>query len=135
MAFGAATLHLPVPELIPFRLTPHFVNVTSPMGTSGLIKKCMVHTLNAFRNNRKLLMACMKVFVNEPTIDWIDSANRMNLIHDESISSSDTVWEPKLRIAIANSKLMGANPTDKISNDLRSGVQARYVSVYLVTPA
>lgn len=125
MAFGAATLHLPVPELIPFRLTPHFVNVVSPMEISGLIKKCMVHTLNALRHNRKLLMACMEVFVNEPTIDWLESANRMNQINDESISSTDSVWEPKKRIAIADKKLKGANPTNLVADDLENGIQVR----------
>lgn len=45
VAFGNATRNLPIPELIPFRLTPHFVNVLEPMGVSGLIKKNMTHTL------------------------------------------------------------------------------------------
>lgn len=132
MAFGAATLHLPVPELIPFRLTPHLVNVVSPMGTSGLIKKCMVHTLNALRQNRKLIMACMEVFVSEPTIEWLNAANRMNLINEETISSADSQWEPKLRIAIANKKLLGANPTDLTESDLRNSVIARYVCIRIL---
>lgn len=125
MAFGAATLHLPIPELIPFRLTPHFVSVASPLETSGLIKKCMVHTLTAFRNSRKLLMACMEIFVNEPTIDWLEAANRKNSVSDESISSADSNWEPKVRIDVANRKLSGANPTNLTANDLENSVQAR----------
>lgn len=33
--FGTATQFLPVPELIPFRLTPHILNVVQPYSTSG----------------------------------------------------------------------------------------------------
>lgn len=118
LAFGAATRDLPIPELMPFRLTPHIVSAASPFETSGLIQKCMIHTLNAFRANHKLIMACLEVFVNEPKIDWLQSLNRNATDSGESI---DSQWEPKQHINVVNKKLLGANPLNLIANDLNGG--------------
>ena len=66
---------LPIPELMPFRLTPHFTNlllphVESPHSSSGQLRSCMVHALRALRNSRELLVNMMDVFVKEPALDW-----------------------------------------------------------------
>ncbi|XP_037038023.1 DNA-dependent protein kinase catalytic subunit-like isoform X2 [Bradysia coprophila] len=124
LAFGAGTRDSTIPELIPFRLSPHFVNVMTPFGTSGLIIKTMIHTLRTFRSSRKLLTSYMESFVKEPTIDWLHSARAHN--PDESISSSDSDWEPLMRIRIAERKLAGANPKDLFAEDLRAGQVARF---------
>lgn len=90
LTFGAGTRDLNIPEMVPFRLTPQFVNTMNPLGTSGFMSKCMIHVLRALRANSKLLIACMDVFVHEPTIDWLDSA-RIKIIDDYdnvSLSSS-----------------------------------------------
>lgn len=86
LAFGAGTRDSSIPELIPFRLSPHFVNVMTPLGTSGLITKTMVHTLRTFRTSKKLLTSYMESFVKEPTIDWLHSARARD--PDDSVSSS-----------------------------------------------
>lgn len=86
LAFGAGTRDSNIPELIPFRLSPHFVNVMNPLGTTGLITKTMVHTLRTFRSSKKLLTSYMESFVKEPTIDWLYSARARN--PDDSISST-----------------------------------------------
>lgn len=61
---------LPVPELMPFRLTRQFVNLMQPMKQSGLIQSVMVHSLRAYRANPELLLNTMDVFVKEPSLDW-----------------------------------------------------------------
>lgn len=48
-AFGTATQILPVPELVPFRLTPYIENLLEPLGKHGLFKETMVKTLKALR--------------------------------------------------------------------------------------
>lgn len=35
MSFGVATQLLPIPELMPFRLTPHIVAINDPYATGG----------------------------------------------------------------------------------------------------
>ncbi|KAJ6648931.1 DNA-dependent protein kinase catalytic subunit [Pseudolycoriella hygida] len=119
LAFGAGTRDSPIPELIPFRLSPHFVNVMSPLGTTGLITKTMVHTLRTFKSSKKLLTSYMESFVKEPTIDWLYSAKSRN--PNDSVSSSDSDWEPAMRIKIAERKLSGANPKDIFAEELSTG--------------
>lgn len=61
---------LPVPELMPFRLTSQFVNLMQPLKESGLIQSIMVHSLRAYRSEPDLLLNTMDVFVKEPSLDW-----------------------------------------------------------------
>lgn len=69
-AFGSATELLPVPELMPFRLTPQLVKVMQPHGTSGLFRSSMIHVLRTLKENKDVLVATCEVFVNEPLLDW-----------------------------------------------------------------
>ena len=48
-AFGTATQYLPIPELMPFRLTRQMIGVCRPHSTSGTLKHAMVYTLGALR--------------------------------------------------------------------------------------
>lgn len=48
-AFGTATQRLPVPELVPFRLTAFITNLLEPLGKQGLFRETMVKILKAFR--------------------------------------------------------------------------------------
>lgn len=61
---------LPIPELMPFRLTRQFVNLMLPLKESGTLQSVMVHTLRALRNNHELLLNTMDVFIKEPSLDW-----------------------------------------------------------------
>lgn len=122
MAFGAGTRDYLIPELVPCRLTRQFVNVLRPMETSGLLKKCMAHTLRTFRNERKLLLACMEVFIKDPTIDWLETVHRSNNSSTtETIESSASSWRPKQRVNTINEKLLGTNPRKLIADDLAAG--------------
>lgn len=123
--FGCGVRNLPVPELIPFRLTPHMVGTMNPMGTSGVISKCMGHALRVFRNSRRILMACMEVFVREPTVNWVSSTRIGNI--GGGSDSSDENWEPRDRIEVAEQKLLGYNPMHLMEKELRAGVIGRYL--------
>ena len=48
-SFGSATTILPVPELIPFRLSRLMTQVMAPYGNGGLYEHTMVHTLTRTR--------------------------------------------------------------------------------------
>lgn len=61
---------LPIPELMPFRLTRQIVNLMMPMKIDGLLKNTMVHCLRALRQNHNLLLNTMDVFIKEPSVDW-----------------------------------------------------------------
>lgn len=107
-AFGTATQTLPVPELVPFRLTPQIVNLMQPLGENGLFKQTMIHTLNALKSNRGVLLSTMNVFIQEPSMDWKEYENKYVNIHNES------------KIIQAQQKLSGINPVTIFVKDLEA---------------
>uniref|UniRef100_A0A182U745 non-specific serine/threonine protein kinase n=1 Tax=Anopheles melas TaxID=34690 RepID=A0A182U745_9DIPT len=130
IAFGAGTRDLPIPELVPFRLTPQFVGVMEPMRLAGVLQKCHLYTLQCLRNCRTLLRACLEVFVREPTVDWLRAA-RQRMVEQPSESGraeerrSDREWNPQVRVDTVLRKLNGANPKQLLTDELRFGVVAQ----------
>jgi DNA-dependent protein kinase catalytic subunit len=61
---------LPIPELMPFRLTRQISNLMLPLQVKGLIESTMIHVLRALRSDSDLLLNTMDVFVKEPSLDW-----------------------------------------------------------------
>ncbi|XP_062561141.1 DNA-dependent protein kinase catalytic subunit-like [Armigeres subalbatus] len=118
IAFGAGIRDQGIPEMVPFRLTPQFVNVMEPMRTSGVMHMCMVYTLRCLRDSRKLLKSCLEVFVREPTLDWLEAAQQRFPQYEDK---PELRWDPQARINIAIRKLNGANPKVLIAEELRLG--------------
>ncbi len=73
-AFGSATQLLPIPELMPFRLTRQLLGVLQPLDAAGLLKRSMTYALCALRENKDMLIQTMKIFIEDPTVDWINQA-------------------------------------------------------------
>ncbi|XP_050085552.1 DNA-dependent protein kinase catalytic subunit-like [Anopheles aquasalis] len=133
LAFGAGTRDLPIPELVPFRLTPQFMGVMEPLRLSGILHKCHLYTLQCLRDSRKLLRACLEVFIREPTLDWLEAAKQRTADREDdrdrggSGSSGDRFpeWNPQTRVDIVMQKLNGANPKRLLMDELRQGIVAR----------
>ncbi|KAI5763568.1 PRKDC protein [Gulo gulo luscus] len=112
-AFGSATQFLPVPELMPFRLTRQFTNLMLPMKEAGVMSSVMVHALRAFRSHSDLLVNTMDVFVKEPSFDWKNFEQKMlkkggSWIQEINVTEKN--WYPRQKIHYAKRKLAGANP-------------------------
>ncbi|XP_053516892.1 DNA-dependent protein kinase catalytic subunit isoform X2 [Artibeus jamaicensis] len=112
-AFGSATQFLPVPELMPFRLTRQFINLMLPMKETGVMYSVMVHALRAFRSHPDLLTATMDVFVKEPSFDWKNFEQKMlkkggSWIQNTNVTEKN--WYPRQKISYAKRKLAGSNP-------------------------
>ena len=126
-AFGSATQFLPIPELVPFRLTRQFTNFLLPLDSEGLLFHNMRHTLRALRNHKDVLLSTMDVFVTEPLIDWEKLARRLaheqRSGHDED-GDSASAWFVKEKIAVAKMKLEGHHPSHIIVRELSSSVHA-----------
>uniref|UniRef100_A0A671MAS8 DNA-dependent protein kinase catalytic subunit n=1 Tax=Sinocyclocheilus anshuiensis TaxID=1608454 RepID=A0A671MAS8_9TELE len=113
-AFGSATQFLPVPEMMPFRLTRQFINLMRPMAESGLIQSVMVHSLRAFRDDPDLLLNTMDVFVKEPSLDWKNfelKQLKKGGTWTESVNTKEINWFPLQKVNFARRKLEGANPS------------------------
>uniref|UniRef100_A0A3P8W2M6 DNA-dependent protein kinase catalytic subunit n=1 Tax=Cynoglossus semilaevis TaxID=244447 RepID=A0A3P8W2M6_CYNSE len=124
-AFGSATQFLPVPELMPFRLTGQFVNLMRPLSESGLVQSVMVHSLRAFRAEPDLLLNTMDVFVKEPSLDWKNfelKQLKKGGTWTEDVNTKEINWYPLQKVNFARRKLEGANPAT-ITEELKLGFE------------
>ncbi|XP_056317923.1 DNA-dependent protein kinase catalytic subunit [Danio aesculapii] len=125
-AFGSATQFLPVPELMPFRLTRQFINLMRPLAESGLIQSVMVHSLRAFRAEPDLLLNTMDVFVKEPSLDWKNfelKQLKKGGTWTESVNTKEINWFPLQKVNFARRKLEGTNPSVITSEELCLGFE------------
>ena len=76
----ACSQFLPIPELMPLRMTRQLRNLLLPLREKGLVEGTMLHALRALRNNSDLLLATMDVFVKEPSLDWQVGALLTNIV-------------------------------------------------------
>ncbi|XP_042366176.1 DNA-dependent protein kinase catalytic subunit [Plectropomus leopardus] len=125
-AFGSATQFLPVPELMPFRLTQQFVNLMQPLKESGLIQSIMVHSLRAYRAEPDLLLNTMDVFVKEPSLDWKNfelKQLKKGGTWTDDVNTKEINWYPLQKVNFARRKLEGANPAAITSEELKLGFE------------
>ncbi|KAL4240201.1 hypothetical protein ACF0H5_000995 [Mactra antiquata] len=126
-AFGSATQFLPVPELVPFRLTRQFCNLMLPLQVDGLLKNTMIHVLRALKYDADLLLNTMDIFVKEPSLDWKQNAERqVQSMRDDDIelySQEEELqqWYPKQKIHYVKRKLQGENSAYITRDELRLG--------------
>lgn len=101
MICGSATLDLPVPELVPCRLTPQLVSILEPFGASGLLSKSMTNFLEVLKKSKHILLACINIFVRDPIVEWFELAEN---------SIDQNIINKKLRVDSVRNKLEGYNP-------------------------
>ena len=109
-AFGSSCF-LPIPELLPFRLTPAIQSMLFPFKNGqGLTRDIMIHTLKTLRENENVLLATLSTFIQEPTMDWLNLANTSAVRNRET---STTKWSQEYasrKIEIVRNKLKGIHP-------------------------
>ncbi|KAK3580733.1 hypothetical protein CHS0354_005741 [Potamilus streckersoni] len=131
-AFGSATQFLPVPELMPFRLTRQITNLMLPLGVKGLFENTMIHSLQALRADFDLLLNTMDIFVKEPSLDWLQNAEKqLQQMLDSELSEEepqDITWYPKEKVNYVKRKLRGDNPSHITRDELKLG--HRHKSVF-----
>ncbi|KAG5877906.1 hypothetical protein JTB14_011622 [Gonioctena quinquepunctata] len=128
-AYGTATQILPVPELVPFRLTPHIVSLMEPLKERGQFRECLIHCLKSLRDNGVSLLATMNVFIEEPSLDWLEHAVTFD---DSDQTAHQPEWYPNIKINQAKRKLRGASSTKIMVEDLvaNKSVEQQYKEVY-----
>ncbi|XP_050692200.1 DNA-dependent protein kinase catalytic subunit-like isoform X2 [Eriocheir sinensis] len=104
--FESSVQFLPVPELMPLRLTPQIVNVFQPLGHASMMKDVMVAVLGALQESRHVLLAMLETFVREPTKDWLEFVR----IQEGDLAGSVVEVFSEERIRCLKGKLSGLNP-------------------------
>ncbi|KRY50515.1 DNA-dependent protein kinase catalytic subunit [Trichinella britovi] len=127
-AFGASLQYLPIPELMPFRLTKQFVGVVEPVGMHGLLESTMKYCLKAFRDSSYILLNTMDTFIKEPSLNWIVEVRRQigegrPLWNDETNLRDLFKWYPEEKISAAARKLRGDNPVIIMQDELMNSRQ------------
>ena len=63
-------LNLVVPEIVPFRLTPHMVDGMGIAGVDGVFRRSCEISMGVLRGNKDLLMSMLEAFVVDPLVDY-----------------------------------------------------------------
>lgn len=67
--FERAAMRPFLPEVVPFRLTRMMVKAMGPTGVDGLFKTSFINMSNVLRDNKRVLVMVLAIFVQEPLID------------------------------------------------------------------
>lgn len=119
-AFGSATQFLPVPELMPFRLTKQILNVFLPHQTKGILEGTMTCAINALRSDKELLLLMMDIFIKDPSVDWLQNAQKQKQTNEIS-DEEDMTWYPREKIDFIKRKLFGENPCYITRDEVKLG--------------
>nr|XP_012224165.1 PREDICTED: LOW QUALITY PROTEIN: DNA-dependent protein kinase catalytic subunit-like [Linepithema humile] len=124
-AFGAG-IRAPVPELVPFRLTPQILKLLQPFTERDLLATIMIHAMRALRNDRGPILACMDIFIHKP-------ANRSAMINDDEGNAdidADSTWSFRKNIEIVAQKLNGIHPSFITLKQLKEAHDNEYFMRY-----
>ena len=89
---------LPVPELVPFRLTQQLLSVLYPLTDErgrGLVQRLMARLVHTLRPHAHLLADMLTVFLLDPALDWsvcLPSLVSPNIIHGIHFTSCLVRW-------------------------------------------
>lgn len=75
---------LPVPEVVPFRLTRDLVDAMGITGTEGVFQRCCEFTLEALRNESYSIMTILDVLRYDPLYSWSLSPLRVKKLQEQA---------------------------------------------------
>jgi ataxia telangiectasia mutated family protein len=81
VAFEAGRV-LPVPELVPFRLTRDIVDGMGVNKTEGIFRRCCEFTMDALREDKDSIMTLLNVLRYDPLYNWTLSPLRAKRMQD-----------------------------------------------------
>jgi DNA-dependent protein kinase catalytic subunit len=122
-------IHLAVPELIPFRLTPQIRKFMEPYKIQGYMKR----TLSTLRNNKELILDACEIFVKEPLLEWVKEAQKQNKDSEEDeedrfgkVKKEDEYeqikWYPQKKMDRMRDKLEGKNSAQIMMKEISDSI-------------
>src|SRR5690606_5901037 len=86
---------LPVPELVPFRLTRDIVDGMGITKTEGVFRRCCEFTLDALREETYSIMTILDVLRYDPLYSWSISPVRLAKLQDarRDVEERDEIGE------------------------------------------
>lgn len=111
-SFGIGAL-LPVPELMPFRLTSFLLSALQPLaGPSGhgTFRDSLEEVLRTCRSRSGILLDVCALFIREPLLDWTTESKRRGI--------TDLEFLPKRRLQFLSQRLQGLHPASVLKDEL-----------------
>jgi serine/threonine-protein kinase ATR len=71
-------LSLECPEIVPFRLTPNFLDAFGVTGVDGVFRQTCEMTLRILRSRRSTVLSVLQTFVHDPLVDWGNADERVS---------------------------------------------------------
>ncbi|GAA5930447.1 DNA-binding protein kinase TEL1 [Sporobolomyces koalae] len=98
---------LPIPELVPFRLTQNLVDGFGASGVDGVFRRSSEETLRVLRDRSNILMTVLEVFKHDPLQNWAVSSEMAKRIQgsEEAEGLDDLPDDADRALAIVRSKL------------------------------
>ncbi|KAK0550249.1 Serine/threonine-protein kinase tel1 [Tilletia horrida] len=78
---------LPVPELVPFRLTRDLVDGMGILGVEGVYRRCCEETLRVLRDGADTIKQVLEVFKYDPLFEWM--TNPIKLLRAQPAAEED----------------------------------------------
>ncbi|EXJ56061.1 hypothetical protein A1O7_08992 [Cladophialophora yegresii CBS 114405] len=89
VAFEAGRV-LPVPEVVPFRLTRDLVDGMGLTGVEGVFRRCCNFTLEALRRDQEAIMTILDVLRYDPLYSWSVSPLRLQRMQENNAQAPST---------------------------------------------
>lgn len=93
VAFEAGRV-LPIPELVPFRLSRDVVDGFGITGVEGVFRRCCEFTLDALREDTDSIMTLLNVLRYDPLYTWTLSPVRVKRMQEETGRNAGVAGEP-----------------------------------------
>lgn len=121
VSFGGGPT-LPIPELLPFRLTRELRAPLAPLNSDALLRRNLAANLAALRaqDARPTLETMLEAFATDPVLEWIQNDQTVNK-RQRSDGTPDVAAKlsPHLRVQVATGKLRGTDPAVLLNAELR----------------
>ena len=116
IAFEAGRL-LPVPEVVPFRLTRDLVDGMGYTKTEGVFRRCCEFTMDTLREERESIMTLLNVLRYDPLVNWSVTPTKAKRMQE----GQDTGQDAGRAGARVGERSGGVSPVDDIVVGRESG--------------
>ncbi|EED22945.1 phosphotidylinositol kinase Tel1, putative [Talaromyces stipitatus ATCC 10500] len=126
---------LPVPEVVPFRLTRDLVDGMGITKTEGVFRRCCEFTLEALRRESYSIMTILDVLRYDPLYMWTVSPLRMRRMQDAQDAGGEEPPSSVLTKGVERTKSKNKDPKEPSEADRALTVVAKKLSKTLSVTA
>ncbi|KAF2489805.1 hypothetical protein BU16DRAFT_566907 [Lophium mytilinum] len=126
IAFEAGRV-LPVPEVVPFRLTRDLIDGMGYTKTEGVFRRCCEFTLDALREEREGIMTLLNVLRYDPLVNWSLSVSKAKRLQDGQGEGRDAMRESRASTLAPGGDELVVDQSSKKEDD--TGEAGRALSV------